>query len=163
LARAIAEKVLAQGLGQPTLIALSHTIERHKKAYYGALERANKVNRIDDWLDYFSHTVLNALDYTRARVVFLIGKAKLYDRLRGQLNARQEKVLARLFRAGPEGFVGGLSAEKYIAIARTSRATATRDLQDLVAKGALVRTGERKHTRYALNLSTSQVPQPWQG
>lgn len=163
LARAIAEKVLAQGLGQPTLIALSHTIERHKKAYYGALERANKVNRIDDWLDYFSHTVLNALDYTRARVVFLIGKAKLYDRLRGQLNARQGKVLARLFRAGPEGFVGGLSAEKYIAIARTSRATATRDLQDLVTKGALVRTGERKHSRYALHLATSQAPQPWQG
>ncbi len=163
LARAIAEKILAQGLGQPTLIALSHTIQRHKKAYYGALERANKVNRIDDWLDYFSHTVLNALDYTRARVVFLIGKAKLYDRLRGQLNARQEKVLARLFRAGPEGFVGGLSAEKYIAIARTSRATATRDLQDLVAKGALVRTGERKHTRYALHLATSRAPQPWQG
>ncbi|MFB1490262.1 MULTISPECIES: Fic family protein [unclassified Thiocapsa] len=160
IARAIAEKVLAQGLGQPTLIALSHTIERHKKAYYGALERANKVNRIDDWLNYFSHTVLDALDYTRARVVFLIGKAKLYDRLRGRLHARQEKVLTRLFRAGPEGFVGGLSAEKYIAIARTSRATATRDLQDLVAKGALVRTGERKHTRYALNLATSQAPQP---
>ncbi|MBK1646829.1 cell filamentation protein Fic [Thiocapsa imhoffii] len=153
IARAIAEKVLAQGLGQPTLIALSHTIERHKKAYYSALERANKVNRIDDWLDYFADTVLHALDYTRARVVFLIGKAKLYDRLRGRLNARQEKVLARLFRAGPEGFVGGLSAENYIAIARTSRATATRDLQDLVAKGALVRTGERKHTRYTLNLA----------
>ncbi|RKT46395.1 Fic family protein [Thiocapsa rosea] len=155
IARAIAEQVLAQGLGQPTLIALSHTIERHKKAYYAALERANKVNRIDDWLDYFSHTVLDALDYTRARVIFLIGKAKLYDRLRDQLNARQDKVLARVFRAGPEGFVGGLSAENYIAIARTSRATATRDLQDLVAKGALVRTGQRKHTRYALNLGTA--------
>jgi Fic family protein len=158
MARAIAEKVLAQGLGQPTLIALSHTIERQKKAYYGALERANKVNRIDDWLDYFSHTVLDALNHTRARVVFLIGKVKLYDRLRGQLNARQDKVLARLFRAGPEGFVGGLSAENYIAISRTSRATATRDLQDLVAKGALVRTGERRHTRCASKLTTSQVP-----
>ncbi len=157
MARAMAEKVLAQGLGKPTLIALSHTIERHKKAYYGALERANKFNRIDDWLDYFSHTVLDALAYTRARVVFLIGKAKLYDRLRGQLNARQEKVLARLLRAGPEGFVGGLSAEKYIAIARTSRATATRDLQDLVAKEALVRTGERKHTRYAVVVATDQA------
>jgi Fic family protein len=65
IARAIAEQVLAQGLGQPTLIALSHTIERHKKAYYSALERANKTNRIDDWLDYFAHTVLDALDSSR--------------------------------------------------------------------------------------------------
>ncbi|WP_414718139.1 Fic family protein [Thiocapsa sp. UBA6158] len=41
-------------------------VERYKKAYYAALERANKVNRIDDWLGYFSHAVLDALDYTRA-------------------------------------------------------------------------------------------------
>jgi Fic family protein len=75
----------------------------------------------------------------------------------------QDKVLARLFRAGPEGFVGGLSAENYIAITRTSRATATRDLQDLVAKGALLCSGERKHTRDALHLATSHAPQPGQG
>ena len=59
-------------------------------------------------------------------------------------------VLARLFKEGPDGFHGGLSAENYITIAKTSRATATRDLQDLAAKGALVRTGELRHTRYWL-------------
>lgn len=68
------------------------------------------------------------------------------------MNPRQEKVLARMFREGPDGFKGGLSAENYISITRTSSATATRDLQDLVSKGALVRTGERKYTRYTLNL-----------
>jgi Fic family protein len=82
----------------------------------------------------------------------LIKKTKLYDRLRGQLNARQEKAMDRMFREGPEGFTGGLSAEKYIHITGTTRATATRDLQDLVGKGALSRTGERKHTRYHLDL-----------
>jgi Fic family protein len=55
-----------------------------------------------------------------------------------------------MFKEGIDGFKGGLSAENYIAIARTSRATATRDLQDLVEKGALTRTGERRHTRYYL-------------
>ena len=57
-----------------------------------------------------------------------------------------------MFREGIEGFKGGLSAEKYIGIAKTSRATATRDLQDLVAKGALAKTGELRHTRYHLNI-----------
>ena len=65
---------------------------------------------------------------------------------------RQEKVLARLFREGPEGFKGGLSAENYIGITGAPRATVTRDLQDLVGKGALLRRGERKYTRYLLNL-----------
>jgi Fic family protein len=68
------------------------------------------------------------------------------------MNIRQEKAIARMFRAGIEGFKGGLSAENYIAVTQTSRATATRDLQDLVEKGALTRTGELRHTRYHLNL-----------
>ena len=50
-------------------------------------------------------------------------------------------------------FQGRLECENYITITRSSRATATRDLQDLVAKGALIRTGELRHTRYHLNIS----------
>lgn len=155
IGRAIAEKALAQCLGQPTLIAIAYTIERNKKAYYEALERANRRNEITDWLIYFADMVITAQGYTQTWVEFLIKKAKLHDRLRGQLNPRQEKALDRMFREGPEGFKGRLSAEKYISITGASRATATRDLQDLVGKGALVRTGERKHTRYHLNLDFS--------
>ena len=84
---------------------------------------------------------------------FHVAKAKFYERLRGQLNARQEKVIARMFREGIDGFKGGLSAENYISITKTSRATATRDLQELVAEGALTRTGELRHTRYHLNIA----------
>jgi Fic family protein len=57
-----------------------------------------------------------------------------------------------MFREGPGGFQGGLSADNYLKITGTSRATATRDLQDLVEKGALSRTGDRRHTRYWLKL-----------
>ena len=58
----------------------------------------------------------------------------------------------RIFAEGLSGFKGGLSAENYIAVTKTSRATATRDLADLVEKGALTKTGELRHTRYWLNL-----------
>ena len=63
---------------------------------------------------------------------FLIDKTKLLDRLKGRLNARQEKALLRMFREGPEGFRGGLSAGKYSKITGASPATTTRDLADLV-------------------------------
>ena len=62
-----------------------------------------------------------------------------------------------MFREGPDGFKGGLSAENYISISGTSRATATRDLQELVEIGALTRTGERRYTRYWLNLQSEQA------
>ncbi len=139
-------------MGQPSLIALSHTVQQRKKSYYDALERNNKDNQIDDWLAYFAETILTAQNYTQQSVEFLIEKTKLYDKVRGALNARQEKVLARIFREGIEGFKGGLSAENYITITGAPRATATRDLHDLVEKGVLIRTGERKSTRYWLNI-----------
>ena len=97
------------------------------------------------------HFEADAQSYTATWIEFLINKAKFYDRLRGQLNPWQEKVLARLFREGPDGFIGSLSAEKYIGITGAPRSTATRDLQDMVGKVALLRRGER-NTRYHLNL-----------
>ena len=155
IGRALAEKSLAQNLGQPSLIALAYTIERGRKDYYAALERSNKENHITGWLTYFAGTVLEAQHNTIKRVDFFVAKARLYERLRGQLNERQEKVIARMFREGIDGFAGGLSAENYISIAKSSRATATRDLQDLVEKGALTRTGALRHTRYHLNIAVA--------
>ena len=83
---------------------------------------------------------------------FFIAKAHFHDRHREKLNERQAKAIERMFREGPDGFKGGLSAENYISITGTSRATATRDLQDLVEMGAFARTGERRYTRYWLKL-----------
>lgn len=160
IGRALAEKSLAQNLGGPTLIALAYTIERRRKAYYSALERYNKRLEIGGWMTYFAGTIVEAQNNTLKRVEFYLAKAKLYARLKGLLNDRQEKAIARMFREGIDGFKGGLSADNYIAITKTSRATATRDLQNLVEAGALTRTGELRHTRYHLNLSLSTKPSP---
>jgi Fic family protein len=78
--------------------------------------------------------------------------------VKGRINARQEKVLLRMFREGPEGFEGGMRAKKYSTIAETAPATTTRDLAGLVEAGALIRSGELKHTRYALNIPASNIP-----
>ena len=144
------EKVLAQHLKCPTLIALSHIINEHKKSYYEALEAQNKHNHITAWLTYFSKTILSAQGYTIRQVEFLIKKTKFFDQFKGDMNERQKKVIVRMMREGIRGFKGGLSAENYITIAQTSSSTATRDLQELVAKKILFRTGVLKGTRYWL-------------
>jgi Fic family protein len=154
IGRALAEKALSQALRQPTLIALSQTIEKNKKSYYEALHRQSRDNEVTPWLVYFADTVLQAQDTTQRMIDFLIQKTKLYDRVKSRLNERQEKALSRIFREGVEGLKGGLSAENYISITGAARATATRDLQDLVDKGVLIRTGALKSTRYHLNIET---------
>jgi len=158
IGRAIAEKALAQSLGQATLTALATTILVKRRYYYDALEAANKDNEITDWLAWFAATGIEAQQRTLSQVEFLIDKTKLLDRLRGQLNSRQETVLLRMFREGPDGFKGGLSAGNYVRIAKVSPATATRDLAELVEKSALTRTGERKHTRYHLPIALRPIP-----
>ncbi len=151
IARAIAEKALADGLGFPALIPLSQTINRARKTYYTHLEQSNRSLEITPWLLYFAQTVLDAQACAQSLVEFVIAKTRFFDRHRGQFNERQEKALARMFQEGPKGFTGGLRAEKYIRLTGASRATATRDLQDLVEKAALTRTGQLKGTRYFLN------------
>ena len=160
LGRALAEKSLAQNIGQPTLISLAFTIEKERKAYYDQLEQHQRTLDVTEWLVWFAEIVLKAQQVTLDRVGFFISKAHFYDRHRDQLNERQAKAIARMFREGPGGFKGGLSADNYLKITGTSRATATRDLQDLVEKGAFSRTGERRHTRYSLNLKLRAANQP---
>jgi Fic family protein len=159
IGRAIAEKSLAESLGQPTLIALAATILLRRKAYYEALEAANKQNEITNWVAWFAGITIEAQRRTIALVEFLIDKTKLLDRVKGDLNERQTKALLRMFREGPEGFKGGLNAGKYSAITDSSPATTTRDLSDLVSKGALIREGQLRHARYRLNVPLRTVGQ----
>jgi Fic family protein len=156
IARALSEKALAQGIGEPTLTALSYRLESERKAYYHQLELANKDLEVTDWLEYFSGEVLAAQAWTLRQVRFLVEKTKTFDRFRGRLNERQRKVLDRMFREGPDGFKGGLSAENYTSIAKCSRATTTRDLADLVDRRVLKRTGQLKGTRYWLGIPEAE-------
>jgi Fic family protein len=152
IGRLLVEKFLSQGVGRPILIAVSKRLEKRKKEYYSALEACNRTLKIQKWIEFFSHVIVEAHDESMKLLYFLIEKAKMMHDLSGKINPRQTKALLRMFIEGPDGFKGGLSAEKYIAITKTTRATATRDLSDLVEKEALVKTGELRHTRYYLNL-----------
>jgi Fic family protein len=153
IARALAEKSLAESLGEATLIAISQTIQKNRKAYYAALEHNNKDNDITSWLYYHGQLIIAALKHTLELLEFIIEKNRFLSKYADLLNLRQEKVLKLMLAEGLSGFKGGLSAENYIKIAGTSRATATRDLNDLVNKNALTKTGELKGTRYFLGIN----------
>src|ERR1035437_10194255 len=72
IGRAIAEKALAQSFGQPPLIALAATMLIRRKAYYEALEVANKGNNLTPWLCWFAGVAIEAQKRTEAHVEFLL-------------------------------------------------------------------------------------------
>ena len=152
IGRALAEKALARMLGRPTLLPLSAEICRQKKGYYDALNQANRSLDLTQWLGWFADTAIEAQAYGRQSLVCVLAQARVFDQLQGQVNARQEKALLRLFEAEPEGFEGGMSAKNYQSITGASESSATRDLAALVGWGVLHKTGERRHTRYRLVL-----------
>lgn len=157
IGRAICEKALSQCVGQPTLTALAATMLLRRKAYYAALQAATTDNELTSWIAWFAGISIEAQRRTLARSEFAVDKMKLLNRLRDRLNHRQEKALLRTLREGPEGFAGGLSAGNYMTITGAPSATATRDLADSVAKGALWRTGERRYARYHLTIPLRPV------
>ncbi|MGB0431620.1 MAG: Fic family protein [Bacteroidia bacterium] len=152
IGRAISVKALSQSLGKPTLIAISQIIEQERMKYYHTLQVNSVEMEINGWLEFFCQTVLNAQEYTQRSIDFLIQKAKCYNKYSQKLNERQKKVVDRIFKEGFEGFKGGLSAENYVSITKTSASTATRDLQKLIELGVFYKKGNLKGTRYNLNL-----------
>lgn len=155
MGRVLSELALSQSLNQPLLLALSRVIESQKSAYYAGLAEASRGLEVDDWIDLFSGMILQAQQESLAACRWLITKARFFENFRNQLNTRQEKVLLRLFEVGPDGFEGGLSAANYQNIAKSSPATTTRDLAELVRKSALTRTGSGRYSRYSLAVETA--------
>jgi Fic family protein len=71
--------------------------------------------------------------------------------LHTELNERQKKVLTRILEAGPGNFTGGLTTRKYVSIAKTSRATAFREISDMLDKKLLRQlSGKGRNVHYDL-------------
>jgi len=152
IGRALSEKALSQGLNRPALLSLSQTIEANKSAYYDALKKAQTFSDATGWLRYFAGITVEAQSAAEKQVEFVLLKTRLFDLYEDQLNDRQKRVVQRMLEEGPGGFEGGMNARKYIAITKTSKATATRDLQGLVEIGVLVPLGQGRSARYELKL-----------
>jgi Fic family protein len=154
IGRAIAEKCLSESLNRPILMSISSTIEQNKKRYYQSLKKAQSTLEITDWILYFSTLILESQKNAKQTVLFTLNKTKFTDQFKNQMNDRQTKAVLKMFENGVAGFEGGMTAIKYISITKTSRATATRDLQDLTEKSILIPRGEGRSRCYDLNLLT---------
>jgi len=152
IGRAISEKALSQGLGQPVLLSLSTAMEANKTNYYNSLKQGQRSNQITKWIKYFIKTVWIAQEEAEKLIHFSLKKTQFFDRNNDVLNDRQKKVINRMLAEGPAGFDGGMSAKKYIAIAKTSKATATRDLQQLASLGIFIASGGGRSVSYSLEI-----------
>ena len=154
IGRALSEVVLSQELGSPVLLSLSSVIQKRRKEYYRELNLASYGSLdITRWVEWFVDVVLQAQLEAREMILFVLAKARFWEKHETDLNKRQTRVVRRMMQEGPEGFSGGMSAKKYTAITGCSKATATRDLSELVDLGVFSQLpGSGRSTRYELVL-----------
>ena len=155
LTRAITDLALAQGEHQAIrLYAMSASILEDRAGYYQALESSQKATLdITAWLEWFLKTLLRSVQQAMAQIDRVLDKSRFWQQHRDLvLSAEQIKVLNRLLDGGEKGFEHGISAAQYQAVAKVSKATATRHLADLLEKNCLVRLpGGGRSTRYQIN------------
>ncbi|UVK93104.1 Fic family protein [Pseudomonas atacamensis] len=155
LTRTITDLALAQGEAQAIrFYAMSASILEDRAGYYRILESSQKATLdITEWLTWFLQTLLRSLQQAVTRIDSVLGKTRFWQAHReSDLSAEQIKVLNRLLDGGERGFEQGLSAGQYQAVAKVSKATATRHLAELLDKGCLQRLpGGGRSTRYKIN------------
>lgn len=156
IGRAVAELALAQDMrSSERLFSLSAQIAQDRAGYYAQLQAATGQSGLDvtPWVQWFTGRIQAAFDAATDQMQTALARNRYWGHVNAQhpgLSATQRKALTRLLEAGPEGFAGGMSTEKYVNLTGTSRATAYRELTQLTEHGLLTRTGQGRATRYAL-------------
>jgi Fic family protein len=90
------------------------------------------------WIAWYLDRYNDSLQETLDSINKIMSKTKFWDKLRHiSLNQRQLKVLNKLLEYNKGEFQGGLTTKKYVAMTKTSLATAKRDIQELVKYGCL--------------------------
>lgn len=155
LTRAITDLALAQAEQQAIrFYAMSASILEDRAGYYQILESSQKDGLdITRWLTWFLETLLRSLEQALLNIDRILTKARFWHVHRADgLLPEQVKVLNRLLDGGPRGFEEGINAAQYQAVAKVSKATATRHLTDLLDKACLARLpGGGRSTRYRIN------------
>ncbi|WP_370059756.1 Fic family protein [Sinorhizobium fredii] len=150
IARAIADMALARSEGTAQrFYSMSAQIRQERKDYYTILETTQKSDLdITGWLHWFLGCLNRAFDGAEEILATVLHKARFWEAHAGQpISERQRKVVNRLL----DGFEGKLTSSKWAKLTQTSPDTALRDINDLVARGILVREASGgRSTSYCL-------------
>ncbi|MFA5904394.1 MAG: Fic family protein [Desulfobacula sp.] len=142
IARTLTDMLLARDENNPKrFYSLSSQIMAERSEYYEILKATQKgTGDITEWLKWFLECMNRAILNSNTVLKRVMTKARFWHEFaQTRLNERQTKVINRLLDEGAKGFEGGLKNKKYMGIAHTSRATAQRELADLVNKGILIK------------------------
>jgi Fic family protein len=155
ITRALTDMLLAQSdKSNQRFYSMSAQIRIERKQYYQILEETQKGNlKITNWIKWFLQCLIDALHSTEDVMVKVLFKGNFWQlHSRTPLNERQRKIINKLL----DNFEGKLTSSKWAKMAKCSKDTAIRDINDLIEKEILNKedAGGRS-TNYGLNRNVS--------
>lgn len=139
--RAILDRALAQDEGSSTrFYSLSSQMMMCRKDYYQAIE--NHSLDLTGWLTWFLGCFIGSIDQANEKIKAIMAKTRFWQNHQAvDLSSRQSKAINLMLRHYPKVFEGGMTTKKYMHLNKVSRATAYRELHDLVQKKCLEAMG----------------------
>ncbi len=150
ITRALTDMLLARSdKSNQRFYSMSVQIRIERKQYYEILEKTQRGDLdITDWIVWFLKCLINSLKSTDSILSRVLFKADFWQKhINTAINDRQRKLLNKLL----DGFEGKLTSSKWAKIAKCSKDSAVRDINDLMTKGILIKETEGgRSTSYQL-------------
>ena len=136
LARILSEMLLARGDKDGfRFYNLSSQINKDKNHYYDILERMQRGDGdITEWLVWYLQKLVDAFDDAEVLVFTILNKSFFWQKASSvPMTARQMQVLNIFL----DGYEAKITSKSWAALAKCSKDTAIRDIQDLIGKNVL--------------------------
>ena len=141
ISRALSELLLSRSDEQSyRFYSMSAQIRKERNSYYDILEKTQKSGlNITNWLEWFLNCLMHAIENSEKLLEKIIFKHYFWlKHSKININDRQRKILNMLM----DDFEGVLNTTKWAKIGKCSQDTALRDIQDLIEKGIMIKSGQ---------------------
>ena len=159
LARILSDMLLARGeKSEFRFYNISSQINKDKKHYYDILERMQRGDGdITEWLVWYMQKLVDALDEADSAVSTILNKSFFWQKASAVPMTERQTQVINLFL---DGYEAKISSKTWAALAKCSKDTAIRDIQDLVDKNILVETVPRaKRPSYSIVYDAEDLTQ----
>lgn len=136
LARILSDMLLARAdKSEFRFYNISSQINKDKKHYYDILERTQHGDGdITEWVGWYANTLSVALDEAENIVSTILNKSFFWQKASSVLLSQRQTDMLNLFL---DGYEAKITSKTWAALAKCSKDTAIRDIQDLVEKNIL--------------------------
>ena len=137
LARILSDMLLARGeKSEFRFYNVSSQINKDKNHYYDILERMQHGDGdITEWLVWYMHKLVEALDEAETIVSTILNKSFFWQKASSIPMTERQTQMLNLFL---DGYESKITSKTWATLAKCSKDTAIRDIQDLLDKNILV-------------------------